>query len=155
MKNYARFFGLLAKLPVHNEQMKEEFVSVFTEERTSSLKEMTSTEYDRMCDALEVSLNSKSQLRGFRSTALNVMQRIGIDTTDWARINAFCEDKRIAGKAFYHLTEPELVILTVKLRSIARNGGLKPIPEKPKPTPTSVPAPTQHIVYVPFGGKIN
>lgn len=155
MKKYSRFFGLLAKLPVHNEQMKEEFVSVFTEERTSSLKEMTSAEYDKMCDALEASLNSKSQLRGFRSKALIAMQRLGIDTTDWARINAFCQDKRIANKAFYHLSEPELVTLIAKLRSIASNGGLKPLQEKPKPTPTSIPTPTQHIVYVPLEGKVN
>ena len=25
------------------------------------------------------------------------MQKLGIDTTDWTRINAFCQDQRIAG----------------------------------------------------------
>ncbi|MEG2599115.1 MAG: hypothetical protein RSA66_06550 [Muribaculaceae bacterium] len=149
MKNYSRFYGLLAKLPIHNEQMKEEFVAGFTEGRTSSLKEMTSAEYEMMCDSLEASLNQKSHLRGFRSQALIAMQRIGIDTTDWTRINAFCEDKRIAGKAFYHLSEPELVALTVKLRSIARNGGLKP---HPKPESAVQPAPKQKVIYIPLTG---
>lgn len=147
--NYSRFYGLLAKLPVHNEQMKEEFVAGFTEGRTSSLKEMTPTEYESMCDSLESSLKQKSHLRGFRSKALIAMQRIGIDTTDWVRINAFCEDKRIAGKAFYHLSESELVVLTVKLRSIARNGGLK---SHPKPEPAAQPAPKQKVMYIPFSG---
>lgn len=149
MRKFSRFYGLLAKLPVHNEQVKEEFVSGFTEGRTSSLKEMAPAEYDRMCDALEASLNSKSQLRGFRSKALIAMQRIGIDTTDWVRINAFCQDKRIAGKAFYHLSEPELVILIVKLRSIARNGGLKP---HPKPEAAVQPTPKQKVMYIPLTG---
>lgn len=131
MKKYSRFFGLLAKLPVHTEQMKEEFVSTYTNGRTSSLRDMTAQEYVKMCDALDASLENKSLLRTHRSTALNAMQRIGIDTTDWTRINAFCQDNRIAGAEFYHLSVAELEALTVKLRSIARNGGLKP--HRPEP----------------------
>ena len=53
------------------------------------------------------------------------MQQMGIDTTDWNRINAFCQDQRIAGKPFARLTNDELDALAVKLRSIQRKGGLK------------------------------
>lgn len=124
MKNYSRFFGLLATLPVHTAGMKEEFVLQYTGGRTSSLREMTVSEYGKMCDALDGSLARKSTLRASRSTALHIMQRMGIDTTDWTRINAFCADKRIAGKPFYHLTADELDALAIKLRSIGRKGGL-------------------------------
>lgn len=142
MKNYSRFFGLLATLPVHNTGMKEEFVLQYTGGRTSSLREMTIAEYNTMCDALDGSLSRKSTLRASRSTTLHIMQRLGIDTTDWARINAFCADKRIAGKLFYHLTADELDALTVKLRSIQRNGGLKQHIEQPSPV--------QKVLYMPL-----
>lgn len=147
MKNYSRFFGLLAKLPVHNSGMKEEFVAQYTGGRTSSLRDMTREEYDTMCDALDGSLQQKSVLRASRSAALHIMQRLGIDTTDWTRINAFCADKRIAGKQFYHLTATELDALTVKLRSIQRNGGLKPHVEQQRPVHS---APVQQVLYMPL-----
>lgn len=147
MKNYSRFFGLLAKLPVHNSGVKEEYVSQYTGGRTSSLRDMTREEYDRMCDALDGSLSQKSLLRTARSKALYIMQRLGIDTTDWTRINAFCADKRIAGKLFYHLSVDELDALAVKLRSIQRNGGLRAYAEPPRPERV---APKQQVLYIPL-----
>ena len=140
MKNYSRFFGLLARLPFQNMKVREEFVSNHTGGRTTSLREMTVQEYDRMCDAMDASLDARSHLRAHRSTALGVMQRLGIDTTDWTRINAFCADKRIAGKEFGRLTIPELDAMTVKMRAIMRNGGLRAF----------APAPTKQVVCVPF-----
>ena len=53
------------------------------------------------------------------------MQKIGIDTTDWARVNDFCLNPRIAGMPFGRLDTKELEQLAVKLRSIERKGGLK------------------------------
>ena len=53
------------------------------------------------------------------------MQKIGIDTTDWERVNNFCLNPRIAGKPFGRLDTEELEQLAVKLRSIERKGGLK------------------------------
>ena len=82
MSNYSRFYALLNRLPVHDEEMKE---------------------------------------------------RLGIDTTDWTRINAFCRDVRIAGKEFGALGPEELDALTMKLRAIERHGGLKALPKQPKP----------------------
>lgn len=149
--NYARFYALLNRLPVHNEQMKEEFVSAFTNGRTSSLREMTPQEYNRMCEAMEAPYNEKGILRACRSTALNAMQRLGIDTTDWARINSFCQDKRIAGKEFAALTPAELTALTVKLRVIARHGGLKPWRPEPGPAPRPE-TPTEQVIYMPLEG---
>lgn len=137
---YGRFYGLLSRLPIHDDGMKAQFVSRYTSGRTSSLKEMRPDEYDRMCNALEESLQSRDVLRSRRSSALRLMQRLGIDTTDWSRINAFCRDSRIAGKEFGRLSVSELDALSTKLRSIARHGGLKPM------TPKTVT--TASIIYV-------
>lgn len=130
MGNYSRFYALLGKLPVHSEGMKEEFVSQYTGGRTTSLRCMTEPEYNKMCEALEDSLSSRDLLRGYRSTALHLMQRIGIDTTDWAKINAFCMDARIAGAPFHKLSCEDLQILSKKLRTIERGGGLRTEPAK-------------------------
>ena len=53
------------------------------------------------------------------------MQKIGLDNSDWARVNDFCLNPRIAGKPFGRLDTEELEQLAVKLRSIERKGGLK------------------------------
>ena len=151
MGNYSRFYVLLNRLPVHNEQMKEEFVSAFTNGRTSSLREMTTQEYNRMCEAMEVPYNEKGILRACRSTALNAMQRLGIDTTDWARINSFCLDKRIAGTEFAALTPVELTALTVKLRGLKRRGGLNPQRPELKPVPRPE-TDREQIIYMPLDG---
>jgi len=137
--NYARFYALLGRLPVHTEDMKEQFVLQYTDNRTSSLREMSTQEYKAMCDALENSLKDdyslrREELRRHRSTALHIMQRLGIDTTDWVRINAFCLDARIAGKPFAVLGIGELDDLVVKLRGIERKGGIRPHQETPPQT---------------------
>ena len=66
------------------------------------------------------------------------MQQMGIDTTDWARINDFCRNPRIAGKPFRQITAEELEVLTVKLRAIQRKGGLKIKEEEQSVKPVSV-----------------
>lgn len=155
--SYARFYALLKRLPVHSGEVKEELVLQYTGQRTSSLKDMTEAEYNAMCNALENSFKDswsikREQLKKSRSAVLHLMQRLGIDTSDWARINAFCRDPRIAGKEFAALDREELDGLLPKLRSIQRNGGLKPLTPKQEPEPEQ---PKQHIVYVPIGGLPN
>jgi hypothetical protein len=53
------------------------------------------------------------------------MQQMGIDTTDWARINDFCRHPRIAGREFSKLNISGLDKLQKKLRAIQKRGGLK------------------------------
>ena len=48
------------------------------------------------------------------------MQLLGIDTADWGRVDAYCLNRRIAGKAFRELDGDELDALLVKLRIIRR-----------------------------------
>ena len=89
------------------------------------------TGHDAQCEAL------RRQLRRRRSEVLKLMQQLGIDTTDWNRVDRFCSDTRIAGKAFRHISIDELEALAVKLRTIARKGGLKAHPQQPEQTTTA------------------
>ena len=89
----------------------------------------------------------RRELRRKRSVCLKLMQQLGIDTTDWDRVNAFCEDARIAGKAFRHISIDELEALAVKLRIIERKGGLKARPQQPE-QPTTAARLQQTIVVV-------
>lgn len=127
-RNYARFYVLLNRLPTTDrEELKAELVSQYTGGRTDSLREMTTKEYDAMCEAMQqMDQNRKAreiyreQLRQKRSVALKLMQRHGIDTTDWERVDAFCMNPRIGGKKFAKLTVDELDMVAVKLRIINR-----------------------------------
>ena len=120
VQNYHRFYASLNRLPGGNtEDMKETLVSSFTDGRTTSLKEM-------MCASLEERTGWKEQLKKKRSLCLKLMQKAGIDTTDWQRINDFCRNPKIAGKEFAQLGVKDLDALQVKLRAIMSKGGLRP-----------------------------
>lgn len=133
--NFARFFAAFNKLPYggSREEFKRQIVLQYTWNRTDSLREMTRREYNDCCNALEKLSGQKSEQKKRRSECLKLMQKLGIDTTDWTRINAFCDDRRIAGKVFARLTNEELEALSVKLRSIQRKGGLKAKKEPARP----------------------
>jgi hypothetical protein len=60
------------------------------------------------------------ELKRKRSSVLHQMQIMGIDTTDWKRVNELCLNKRIAGKLFHKLTYEELDAVLIKLRIIKR-----------------------------------
>ena len=116
----------------------------YTNGRTTSLRETTPQEYDLMCRDMEHLTGHdaqcealRRQLRRRRSEVLKLMQQLGIDTTDWNRVDRFCSDTRIAGKAFRHISIDELEALAVKLRTIARKGGLKAHPQQPEQTTTA------------------
>ena len=126
--NYTRFYTLLKKLPGAD---KETLVYCSTIGRTTSLREMTSKEYNEMCASMEELTGWKVQVKKKRSLCLKLMQQAGIDTTDWQRINEFCRHPRIAGKAFAQLSLADLDSLQTKLRSIMRKGGLN-VPVKPQ-----------------------
>ena len=151
VQNYHRFYASLNRLPGGNtEDLKETLVSSFTDGRTTSLKEMTQKEYNAMCASLEERTGMKEQLKKKRSLCLKLMQKAGIDTTDWQRVNAFCQDRRIAGNVFARLSNEELEQLSVKLRSIQRKGGLKP---KKEPTPAAHPQVEYMLVHIGAGGE--
>lgn len=122
-RNYARFYTLLKKMPCAD---KETLVSSFTNGRTTSLREMSVKEYEIMCVSLEEQTGWKSELKKKRSLCLKLMQQLGVDTSDWARVDNFCQHPRLAGKPFRKISVEELQDLAVKLRTIKQKGGLKP-----------------------------
>ena len=136
--NYARFYTLLKKMPCAD---KETLVEQYTNGRTTHLHETTMQEYNTMCRDMEQVAgydermsDIRRELRRKRSVCLKLMQQLGIDTTDWDRVNAFCEDARIAGKAFRHISIDELEALAVKLRAIKRKKEASPSPSESRGT---------------------
>lgn len=118
-RNYARFYALLKQLP-HAD--KDTLVWQYTQGRTKSLKETSQWEYDVMCRDMErvVNNDNKAALRKARSAVLHQLQIYGLDTTDWATVDAFCKNPRIAGKPFRKLTIEDLNQVNKKIRVIIK-----------------------------------
>ena len=132
VKNFARFFSLFRTMDNPDDELKQELVGTFTGGRTTSLREMKPAEYNRMCDSLQAALCGQSEadfraeMKRLRSAVLKRMQKMGVDTTDFAKVDRFCLDARIAGKVFRHLSKEELMKLIQKLEAIARKDAQKP-----------------------------
>lgn len=125
--NFARFYSILKRVPKigDDEFFKKEMVYIATGGRTESLRAITRKEYDDLCDLLEKRFPEKrsiyvEQRRKKRSSCLKLMQKIGVDTTDWTAINNFCKSPKIAGKVFADLDIEELQQLSLKLRMILK-----------------------------------
>ena len=125
--NFARFYSIFKRVPKigDNEYLKKEMVSVATGGRTESLKEITRKEYDDLCNLLEKRFPEKrdiyvEQRRKKRSSCLKLLQKIGVDTTNWTAINNYCKSPKIAGKVFAELGIEELQQLSIKLRMILK-----------------------------------
>lgn len=126
-ESYGAFYGLLNRLPTSDrDALKESIVLQYTDNRTSSLREMSIQEYNAAVAAMQklVPPTYQEQLikirRQKRSAVLHQMQLVGVDTSKWDNVNAFCLDYRIAGKEFRELDCEELDALLVKLRMIRR-----------------------------------
>lgn len=135
--NFRRFYALLKKMPGADKQL---LVYQHTNGRTDSLRELTAAEYRALCDDMEratgydeVRRALRDELRTRRSVVLHLMQELGINTSDWDCVDAFCLEPRIARKLFRKLSIEELEKLDTKLRIIQRKGGLKPQESKDKP----------------------
>lgn len=136
--NYSRFYAIAKAKGIDLELYKDDLISEFTHGRTTSLKEMKEAEYNEMCDCLQDDRRQSetneaylARRRKARSAVLNRIQRLGIDTTDFSKVNDFCLNKRIAGKPFGMLNVDELDALIPKLESMLRKP--KPQPEATKP----------------------
>lgn len=122
--NFGKFYKLLKLLPGAD---KETLVRQFTNGRTEHLRQMTATEYELMCKEMErvAGFDERREqlrkaLKKARSGVLHQMQLWGVNTADWKAVDRFCEDKRIAGKAFRFLDSEELAALNTKLRAMNR-----------------------------------
>jgi hypothetical protein len=123
-RNYARFYALMKHMPNAD---KETLVAQYSNGRTTHLREMSDWEYRAMCEGMERVAGDHERrealrraLKSKRSAALHQMQLLGINTADWQSVDAFCRNKRIAGKNFRELSGEELEALTNKVRIIIR-----------------------------------
>jgi len=124
--SYGRFYALLGKLQtLDGSATKETLVYDFTGGRTEHLHELSPSEYEALCERLEDLSGERDRLRKLRGVCLRLMSELEIDTQDWDRVNAFCENNRIAGRPFGMLNAAGLVALQKKLRCILKHGGLK------------------------------
>jgi hypothetical protein len=136
VKNFAQFFSLFNKMENADEELKCELVGTFTAGRTTSLREMEPEEYNRMCESLraaqygQTDADFKAEIKALRSAVLKRLQKMGIDTTDWAKVDNFCLNPRIAGKMFRHLSKEDLKALIPKLSAISVKDSKKPAIEK-------------------------
>lgn len=106
-----------------DEDTRRNLIYELTDGRTSSTAGLTYAEAQYLAGyitgAAGATLDDKA-LKRQRSAVLLRLQKIGIDTTDWNRVNAFLEDIRIAGKPFYKLDYEELTGLIPKLEAILK-----------------------------------
>lgn len=117
--DYKRFWALLREMPGAE---KDEIVLQFTGGRTTHLHLMTADEYRRMLRMMDgiVRHDRRERLCRRRSMCLHLLQKIGVDTSDWARVNAYCMNPRIAGRPFSEVSAEGLSELSVKLRMIKK-----------------------------------
>lgn len=126
-KDFKRFWAVFNRLSIRGdrEDCRRQIVSQYTKGRSDSLKDMTAQEYAACIAGMQSLLGSVEELKKGRSACLKLMQHLGIDTTDWSRVDAFCLDPRITGKRFAWLDAGELEDLQKKLRAIMNKGGLR------------------------------
>lgn len=136
--NYARFYALIKNIPGDHDELKVNLVRAFTNGRTTSLREMYPDEFKKMCDSIDTQSGKLSRnefedkLRKKRSAVLVRLDQLNL--RDWAARDNFLLQPRIAGKAFRHLTIPELEALIPKLEAIIRKPRREPAPD-PIPDP--------------------
>jgi hypothetical protein len=122
MTEYRAFFALLRKAGIPAEE-RDAMIREYTDGRTTSLREMHHLEYRAMVADLTASIQSQAErdeLRRRRSMVLCWMQKIGVDTTDWKRVDDVCRDPRIGGKRFAALTFDELEDVRIRLIAVWR-----------------------------------
>lgn len=148
-KNFKLFYALLKQ---HPEADKDALVMEFTDERTTSLREMSEVEFNALCSALQYGSGrgydraGMESLKAARSAVLVRLGRLGIKTVDnWEGIDQFCLSKKIAGKRFAQLDADELRALRAKLEMIIRRGGVKVASSSEPPAPSRTKA-VAHIL---------
>ena len=98
------------------------------------LWEMQKDEYEAMCRAMEAEIEHpglsteefRREQKRLRSAVLHRMQRLGVDTSDWDVVDAFCLSNRIARKEFARLSLAELRVMVSKLEAMGRKGYSRP-----------------------------
>lgn len=120
--NYKRFFAVFNRLPKYGDEegLRQQLIYEASAGRTTSLRELTAQEYNRLCNQLDAQVNDREQLRKERSSTLRLLQLVGVKTTEWDAVDAYCQQARIAGKPFRRIKTEEHTALQRKLRAILK-----------------------------------
>lgn len=110
-----------------DDEQKKGILLNLTDGRTDTTKELTYSEAMYLCGYLNGAKSEnreltagERELKKRRSAVLKRLQLIGVDTTDWDAVDAYCLSPRIAGKRFRYLNEEELIHLVPKLEAILK-----------------------------------
>jgi hypothetical protein len=125
-KSHSRFYVLLKLLPYSK---KEDMVWQYSGMATDSLSEFYARNpqgYSRMIAEMQQLVNkmeipstpNQSSIKMLRSAILHRLQKHGVDTTNWDKVNRFMENPRIAGKRLYNMSEAEMRAFIPKMQSI-------------------------------------
>ncbi len=123
---HARFYGLIKLFP---HMSKEDVIWQYSGMMTTSLStfyEKKPTAYFAMISELQKIANSMKTpeqltsdgIKKLRSAILHRLQKHGVDTTDWTKVNSFLENPRIAGKRLYNMSEADMRAFIPKMESI-------------------------------------
>jgi len=116
--SYSRFYALLNQM---RGITKEDIVYEWSEGGTTSLSEFAEycpDIYQEMLTAMDKTVNDYAAIKKARSGVLVLLQKIGIDTTNWKAVNAYLESPKICGKRLYRLNLNELNHLRRKLECV-------------------------------------
>ena len=124
------FWALLKLMPCAE---KEEIVNSYSGGITTSLSEFYERyplEYQIMLADMEqkttiTRLKNEALIKQKRSAVLKRLQKYGIDTTDWNKVNDFLMQPKIAGKKLYDMSIDELQKLIAKLEIILKKENRK------------------------------
>lgn len=89
-----------------------------------SSRDLSDKQLDQLINRLEEGASNRYTvdpiIKEWRSNVLVHLTKYGIytDNNDWARVNEFLMDKRIAGKMLYEMNAAEMRTLCKKLRSM-------------------------------------
>lgn len=132
---HSRFYGLIAQLPHAN---KEDLIWEYSHTVTTSLSEFYQRmpkDYARMINDLQKMVDSMkerkkpeentAELKRLRSAILHRLQKHGVDTTDWTKVNAFMSQPRIVGKTLGRMSIEEMKALIPKLENILKKDKVK------------------------------
>lgn len=103
-----------------------------TDGRTDKTNELTEAEANYLAGWLngngQETLKAKADeikqknLKFYRSAVLKRLQKMGINTSDWGRVNAFLSDRRIAGQPLYAMSVETMKKLIPKLEKLCEKG---------------------------------
>ncbi len=121
-KKVITFNALLRELfPNNHAEAKAGILSGY---EVKSTLDLTEYQLDEAVAGLQAEKSKRGkeappEIRGLRSKCLNAMTDIGVKTSDWAKVNKFCEQPRMLnGKRLYDLSKEELEAFHRKLLAV-------------------------------------